>query len=369
MAHTMWEPATFQSMVAGTAITPFQFRALIPWTVSLFQDTPWGAHFSLEQLRFGSEWIFTFLLLVVFRAYMAHMLSGRWRPTLATLVLACVLPFHFLLPQEFPFYYVYDIPSVFFFTLGLLLLYRRNWLLFYPVFLLATFNRESTCFLTVVFLITSFRGEWLPASLRKYLVFGVRCSVAPGALGSSGGRTFLSGPPPAQRWRQPRSGWVGLESPTSGDGDPAEYRFPTVLAHCLAQVLIWIAVKVLLSALYPGSPNFNHFTRNIYMLRLPETYPVLLSVFGFSWLVVLAGWRRIQDPFIRRACLVVPLFFGVIFVVGQIRELRLYGEMIPIVLPAAILAGQALLQRGEADSGPSLRPARRSHAGRRLGPE
>jgi len=284
MSRPMWAPAAFERMVAGTAISPFQFRALIPWTVSLLRDLPGLSQVDLSVFRFGSELLFTFLLLVAFRTYMSGVLGGWWRPVLASLVLALVLPFHYLIPQEFPFYYAYDIPSVFFFTLGLHLLRTRRWPLYYAVFTVATFNRESTCFLAVVYLCTAFGRD----------------------------------------------------------------RWAVILGHLAAQFAIWIAIKGLLFSLYGGTTNFVHFTRNIYMLRLPATYPVLFSAFGYTWILALAGFRRIEDEFVRRACFIVPLFAGVIFVVGQLRELRLYGELIPVVVPAAILAAGGLLQ-GAAD--------------------
>src|SRR6185295_1359057 len=62
------------------------------------------------------------------------------------LTIYAILPFnYFNLP-----YYPYDIPSVMFFTLGLLLVYDRDWRWFYPLFVAATLNRETSIFLVVV---------------------------------------------------------------------------------------------------------------------------------------------------------------------------------------------------------------------------
>jgi len=282
----MWEPATFEKMVEGVARAPFQFRALIPWTVDFLRNSVGLSQPGLEQFRFGSEFLFTFLLLIAFRAYVSCFLSGPVAPSLATLLLAWVLPFHYLIPQRLGLYYVYDVPSVFFFTLGLLFLYRRRWLLFYPLFLVATFNRETTCFLTLIYLMTA-----LPRGRRE-------------TRGQSTRRT--------------------------------EHSLPVVAAHCAAQLAIWYSIKYALHSLYGGSLHYTHYTRNFYLLRVPATYPILLSVFGFAWVPVLLGLRRIENAFVRRACFAVPIFFLGIFIVAQICELRLYGEMIPIVLAAFI---------------------------------
>ena len=46
-------------------------------------------------------------------------------------------------------YYPYDIPSMTFFTGGIILFLQKKWLWFYPVFILACLNRESACFITL----------------------------------------------------------------------------------------------------------------------------------------------------------------------------------------------------------------------------
>ncbi|MDC0363466.1 hypothetical protein OAP38_03315 [Opitutales bacterium] len=46
-------------------------------------------------------------------------------------------------------YYPYDIPSLSFFTLGLLLFLEKKWRWFYFVFTLALLNRESACFISI----------------------------------------------------------------------------------------------------------------------------------------------------------------------------------------------------------------------------
>ena len=297
MDRLMWEPATFEKMVEGTALTPFQYRVVVPWTVDLLRSVPVLADLPLDAFRFGSEFLFTFLLFITFRAYIGCFVRDRVKSTLSVLLLAWALPFHYILPttEQLGLYYVYDIPSVFFFTLGLLLLYKRRWLLFYPVFLLATFNRETTCFLTLIYLLTSFRRA---------------------RSQESGARSQESGV-----WPQRID-------------ESSNCRIIVPIAHCLAQFAIWCLVKYSLSALYGGSPHWVHWTRNFYLLRVPSTYPIMLSVFGYTWLLVVLGFRRIQDDFVRRSLYVVPIFFAGMFIVAQIYELRLYGELIPVVLAA-----------------------------------
>ena len=46
-------------------------------------------------------------------------------------------------------YYPYDIPSLTFFAIGILLFLKNRWLIFYPVFIFACLNRESACFISL----------------------------------------------------------------------------------------------------------------------------------------------------------------------------------------------------------------------------
>jgi hypothetical protein len=66
-----------------------------------------------------------------------------------TILLA--LPFNLL----YTYWYPNDIPAVLFFTLGLIAFYRRSWPWYYLLFVVATLNRETTLFLTFLFVVTN----------------------------------------------------------------------------------------------------------------------------------------------------------------------------------------------------------------------
>src|SRR5467141_3903723 len=108
------------ALAAGVASTPYQYRVLVPWIVR--------AAVEMHLIRPESEMaMFVGLQVVALSVY-------------------AILPFnYFNLP-----YYPYDVPSVVFFTLGLILIHDRNWVWFYPLFGIATLNRETSIFLTVV---------------------------------------------------------------------------------------------------------------------------------------------------------------------------------------------------------------------------
>jgi hypothetical protein len=167
--------------------------------------------------------------------------------------------------------------------MGLILLYKRSLKNYYILFIIATLNRETTCFLTFIFLFTT----------------------------------------------------IGKKS------------YKTIGFHCLLQFAIWIAIKLWLYQLYSGNPGLpveNHFTLNIGILANPRNYPLLLSSLGFIWIPVVFYHRAISDVFVRRSILVTfPFMFGMLWV-GNLPELRIYGELIPVFLSAFLLILRELRQ-------------------------
>jgi hypothetical protein len=149
------------------------------------------------------------------------------------------------------------------------------WLLYYPLFILATFNRETTCFLTIILALT--------------------------ALG-----------------RKPL-GRIAL--------------------HVAAQFVIWASIKTFLFSIYRDNPGAGFGISALASnMRVPFTQtrlmPGLLASLGFLWIPVLVFWHKIPDHFVRRSVLAGPLFFLALMVNGNLPEVRIYGEMIPVFLPA-----------------------------------
>jgi hypothetical protein len=122
-------------------------------------------------------------------------------------------------------------------------------------------------------------------------------------------------------------------------GSPWRANLGTIAAHCLAQGVIWLVIKVSLSRLYAGNPgagaSLNNTMSNLKVLVTePNMTLVLLSSLGYLWIPVLLYYPLVRSRFVRRACLASPLLFAVMFVSGNLPEVRIYGEMIPVILPA-----------------------------------
>ncbi|MDD5550607.1 MAG: hypothetical protein PHS34_04980 [Candidatus Omnitrophica bacterium] len=177
-------------------------------------------------------------------------------------------------------------PSILFFTLGLILLYKKDWSKYYILFIVATFNKETACFLTFIYLFTAI-----------------------------------------------------------GKTKPGKIAF-----HCFLQLVIWLAIKYFLYRLYAANPgpglfeinnidiNVSHLTRNVAWLLNLRNYPIVFfKSMGFIWVPTLLGYSLIKDEFIKRSLWVVFPFLGGMMFVANIYELRIYGEIIPLVLTAFLL--------------------------------
>ena len=95
----------------------------------------------------------------------------------------------------------------------------------------------------------------------------------------------------------------------------------------------------------PGPGLFlNQFSNNLAILSDPLKAGLLLSNFGFVWIAVVFYFRFIKDHFVKRSLLVVFPFFCGMMIVGNLPELRIYGELIPVILSAFLLILNNLFQ-------------------------
>ena len=290
-----WWQATFERLVAGEAPTPMQYRILLPWLARRLVSAMGrsGAPATLRQIRFGMELASVFGLLIavfvvspsiVVRARVPTARLGGPAAWAAALLVALALPFHFLLLEPSRVFYIYDVPAILFFFLGLAAARAGAWRWFYPLFVLATLNRETSCFLTVVILLAGW-GRW--------------------------------------PWRR-------------------------LLAHVAAQTALWLAVKWALWSVFQHNIDLQYgdaaglfkltWTDNLAAARHLRTWLLLPAVYGYLWMPLLLVYGRLADPWLRRALLAVPLFHVAMLVPGEILELRIYAEMLPLVVLGLVAA-------------------------------
>ena len=210
------------------------------------------------------------------------------RHTLPALVfplfLFCVM-WTYVIHNEANFSYPYDLLSLAFFTGGLYAIYEGRFFPLALILLVGTFNRETTLFLIVIYLLdAASRGSEAEES-------GVRGSYS----ARRSGLTFRN--------------------------------LPWFRAAILAG--IWLAVKGGLAYYFrhnDQSENFVRFSYNSARLQI-RLLPALLNLCGYLLPVALLYWSRIRPIRFGNYILVLGLWIPIMCYTGVLLETRIYGEL------------------------------------------
>lgn len=290
--------ATLEMLTTGTARTPFQYRALLPWLVRGIAEVVPGL--SLPAIYGGIEAMAAFGVYVAFRSLLRSFVADAVTRRVAALIVFVPLVLNLATPYRYnAIFFPYDTASVAFFTAGLALLLRREWWAYYLLFVVATLNRETTCFLAVAYLFLAFGAE--------------------------------------------RPARIGL--------------------HVVTQAAIWLGIKAGLHELYVLNETLGGGTGGVFSNQLARSGRILTAVPGLVYLglmtmggggvVVGMLWRRLRDVRLRRLAGIVPLFFAGMVAVGELLEVRIYSELIPLVAVALLLIVRSVVTEAAA------RPIRR----------
>ena len=201
--------------------------------------------------------------------------------------------------------FIYDLPSLAFFSLGIYLIYFRSskWL-FVLLFVVATVNRETTLFLLMFYLLQEYQvAAFLPGWNRILAVLRGSWIVLPLAL------LWLG-------WHR----WV--EAHFASNQSEAGPRF-------------WLNVGTFL---------------------WPCSWPQLLSTFAFCVPACILYRRQVRDKTLRIWQAVVPVWFVVMMRYGLFVEIRIFGELIPLfACSAALIAEHSISDRVTSDrSAPAI---------------
>jgi hypothetical protein len=275
--------------------SPFVYRLLIPYSLGLILPTGW---LDSDSLKYAFAFASVFLTLYLMPSYARRMcglvLSGPSVMGLQLLAMV-VLVSHFCLPRPFMFYYIYDLPAIVFYLAAFLLLTRQARRLSWSgvaFLLLASLNRE-----TVVI------------ALFHALAWHVAQGPSHRAAVSTGG---------ASRW--------------------AAYK-PVLLQSAVAvalMVLLRGVVSHVIQAAGDGSAAFMERDQirvliNIKRVLAYDFHARALLFFGcgaVAWLPWgVRRWPR-ELKLVAWAS-VVPM--GILLVVGNMVELRIYSEFVPVL--------------------------------------
>jgi hypothetical protein len=289
-----YAPSNFGDMVYGRAARPYVCRALVPTAVQLVSSvfpasahaaaTSAAQHTRLKHLvsawdNVPAEYFLEFLIalllmygsLIGFLVTLRHLATTLFEmpPAFARKIPLIALV---LLPPMFRYTsFIYDFPSLFLFTLGLLLIVRQRWRAYLVVLIIATINKETAVLLPFVF-----------------------------------GLYFL--------YRQ----------------DLLKVRFWPLL---VAQIAMWLVIKLGINFVFrdnPGGMVEYHFRDH--NLGLLKSYSIGTAV---AWIVlaVLVSVRWSETPrFLRTALWILPVLIGLTLFLGYIDELRDYYEAFPVVV-------------------------------------
>ena len=194
--------------------------------------------------------------------------------------------------------FVFDLPSMAFFAIGLYLIYfRRSFLLLAAIFCMGTLNRETTLFLLVLVVITRWvdisTGLRLPAALRR--LFDLRSALL----------------------------IIGLTA-------------------------FWIAWRRFVFHNFAANPTASgpRFWLNVGTLLWPTSWPQILCTFAFCWPLILAGHTFVRDAALRAWYWVLPVWIVFMMRYGILIETRIFGELIPfLACTATLIAEEHVLRR------------------------
>jgi hypothetical protein len=170
------KPSMFGDMIYGKASKPFVYRVLLPVTVrvlsepatqtirhtisntiednislnKLFKKLKWEKELAVEYffaviIMFFSLWGFSIAVRYLFTLFYN---TSSWFADLVSVLALLGLPTMFQYTS-----FIYDFPLLLLYTLGLIFLYKQDWIKFLIIFFVGCINKETTILLTLVFYI------------------------------------------------------------------------------------------------------------------------------------------------------------------------------------------------------------------------
>lgn len=223
------------------------------------------------------------------------------------------------------FRFVYDLPSLMFFSLGLYIIYFRKpviWLV--ALFALATLNRETTLFLIPFYVLS----DWVRGREAQQRLSKSEPTAGP----------FLLARSPAEKaarltlWKKTLRRWRGRIRPEA------------IAVTCLL-LAYWAAWHLFVFHVFRSNPSeyYSRLSFNIHCFERLRYYPQLFSACGYLLPFLLLFHRRMRDSQLRAWLLVIPFWYCVMAVWGILVETRVFGELLPFVATAATLMAEEVL--------------------------
>lgn len=273
---------------------PFQARELMRYPLLWAGNSSFLQHHTAGRAGINSPERFVIFIVsflsILLSIWSAQAIDRRLWPSarvpllpFAILVVVALFNFYLSVPYSFP----YDLPAMMFLGWGLYLVITERFLLLLPLFILATWNRETSLFLIFVLaaIALSREGRWSLRALRRKDIL-----------------------------------------------------------QLLTLSILWCLITAFLHHKYLANPSEAgpRVMDNLKKLAHPVLWPAILS--GSAFLLPWIFLRRhlIPDPKLRACVLILPLWVLILLSVGQILEVRIYGDIsvFVAVCAAAILRSE-----------------------------
>ena len=179
-------------------------------------------------------------------------------------------------------YYPYDIPSLTFFTLGIILFVKKKWIYFYPIFCLACLNRESAFFISIAGFLLNYdlTLHSLSGNIKKNL---------------------------------------------------------NIIIHVSIQALLWFSSRIILSYIFKDNPgdffesphSMIDFLSNV--LKQEQHWAMqnpiwFLTLFAGTWIIPFFGWSQFNSK-MKRFLIVGIIYMFVLTLRSNMMETRVYNEL------------------------------------------
>lgn len=242
-------------------------------------------------------------------------------------LLLCVVSYILHTVQNFRF--VYDMPSLAFFAVGLYLIYfRKPTVLLMALFAFATLNRETTLFLIPFYLLSELARADNPTRPNV---------LSPGVLShrlvSHEGIALAQNPPEGRGTLAGRVGFFRVWFSAMHGVAWKRLLRPQVVATAALMLMYWAAWHVFIFHFFRNNASeyYSRIPFNLYCFRRLRYYPQLFSACGYLLPFLILFRRHLHDAQLRLWMWAIPGWFGVMFFWGILVETRVFGELLPVV--------------------------------------
>jgi len=135
--------------------------------------------------------------------------------------------------------------------------------------------------------------------------------------------------------------WQTLVSPAA-----PVMRTVRLVAELALQAALWAGLRYFSTHFYEPHPTYAAIVwkQNVRFLFNPLHWPTMTSVFAFLWVLYVVQFRRIGHRGLQLCAVLLPVWFIIMFIVGDLLEIRIHSEWIGYFAICTILIWADLLQ-------------------------